>query len=205
MADIVKATDDRDPWDQQEGEAHIWFERFSIFRLLGPTRTVPKAYRKWRYDTTQTLPDNKNTAGWWYDEAEKSKWTARAEAWDESQREYVEDRALEVYNDGLSFAHERVAKLKLIAEKLEKHILDAKTTRISPFVIEQYRGILDDIAKERGDRTKETRITGAQGGPIIIETQWGRGGTISDAWNQLPAPQQTVIEAVVKEEAIDEQ
>jgi hypothetical protein len=188
-------TEGGDAWDQQEGEPKLWYERFSIFRLIGPGRTTAKAYRKWRL-LVKGETAKQYAANHWYDMAKEWNWEARASAWDDAIREEQEDRAQEVYADGLSFAHERVAKLKLVAQKLEDYILDKKTTRISPYVIEQYRGILDDIAKERGERQKDVRITGVGGGPIMIETQWGRGGSATDAWSQLPQP---AVDAVVEE------
>jgi hypothetical protein len=186
-----------DAWDQREEEPKIWYERFSIFRLIGPGRSIAKAYRKWRLLTKGEIT-TKYTSNNWYDVAREWHWEERASAWDDVVREEQEDVAQEVYADGLSFAHERVRKLKLVAKKLEDYILDIKTTRISPYIIEQYRGILDDIAKERGERQKETRVTGVGGGAIMIETQWGRGGSATDAWNQLAQP---VVEAVVEEVA----
>jgi hypothetical protein len=180
-----------DPWDQLEQESNLWFARFDMFRLLGPSRSIPKTYRKWREREDPNLKYSD-----WYREAKLYNWDERAAAWDEVNRELQEDRIQEVYGSGLALSHERVAKLILIAEKLEAFILDKKTTRISPFVIEQYRGILDDIAKEKGERLKETRVTGTAGGPILIETSWGRGGSASDAWKQLEAP---TIEAIIEE------
>jgi IS30 family transposase len=36
-------------------------------------------------------------------------------------------------------------------------------------LIRQYRGLMDDIAKERGERTSKTEITGAGGAPVQID------------------------------------
>lgn len=191
----MKYDDSIDAWDRQPDEPSKWFARFDVYRLLGPSRSIGKAYRKWRImDGRENVQITGNAI--WVEQGKLWDWDARAEAWDEIERDEQEARAHAVLNDGLSLAHERIEKLKKIAQKLEDFILDAKTTRISPFVIEQYRGILDDIAKEKGERLKETRIVGASGGPVLIETSWGRGGSASDAWKQIEAP---VIDTIVEE------
>lgn len=192
--DTSLQVDERDPWEQLPDEPRMWYERFEIYRLLGPLRTMGLAYRKYR--AVSGTPSNTTMVGQWSKYAKKYEWDRRAQAWDDSLREEREVEAMEVYSEGLSMAHERVRKLKAVAQKLEDYILDPRTTRISPHVIEQYRGLLDDIAKERGERKNVTAITGADGGPIRIVTSWGRGGSASDAWNALPEP---VIDGEIKE------
>lgn len=187
---------EKDAWDQLEGEPLDWYRKFNIYRLIGMTRSLAKAHRNWRQADGKVADKTARAGAAWFQMAKEWNWTERAEAWDEAQRQSLEEDATRIYGSGLSLAHERVDKLKQIAQKLEDFILDKKTTRISPFVIEQYRGILDDIAKERGERLKETRITGATGGAIMIETSWGRGGAASEAWKQVEAPLETVIEEI---------
>jgi hypothetical protein len=143
------------------------------------------------------------TSAVWYSAANKWRWQERAEAWDDHVREKHEDEAHDIMNKGLALPHVRIEKLGLVAEKIEKYILDERTTRISPILLEQYRGILNDIALEMGQRQKELRLTGPSGGNIVIETQWGRGGSATEAWekNQIPAP---TVEATVTEVVHDE-
>lgn len=193
---LVVLSEDVDPWDKQPDEPQNWYERFDYYRLLGPLRSVNKAYRRYRQDVDGVdIPSGHSR--YWDKLAKEWRWEERAQAWDESVRDEKEERALSVFGEGLSLSHERVAKLKLIAQKLEDYILDPRTTRVSPHIIEQYRGILDDIAKERGDRSNKVAITGPAGGPIIIETQWGRGGAASEAWKMLPEPvESTVVEEI---------
>jgi hypothetical protein len=196
----VIQSDDRDLWDQQEEEPKLWFERFDLYRLLGPARSISKAYRKWRLVHKGIVSTSGHAEQFWYDHAKEWKWEDRSNAWDDAVREETEEAARTIVNSGLSLSHERIRRLSLVAKKLEDFILDDKTTRISPYVIEQYRGILDDIAKERGERQKETRITGPTGGAILIETSWGRGNAANERWKGLEAPKSdTVIEAVVEE------
>jgi hypothetical protein len=195
MDKLIEYADNVDIWDLQPGEPSIWHERFEYYRLMGPLRTIGKAYRRYRKDI-DNVETTASATHYWREKAAQWKWEERAQAWDATVQEEKEERALSVFSEGLSLSHERVAKLKLIAQKLEEYILDPRTTRVSPHIIEQYRGLLDDIAKERGERSNKVSISGPSGGPIVIETQWGRGGSASEAWKSLPSP---VIDSVVEE------
>jgi hypothetical protein len=192
---------EQDAWEQMEGEPEIWYRRFNVYRLMGPSRNISKAYKNWRAGSGKN--EKARAGSEWFTESSRWKWKERADAWDADVSQELENDAARIYGDGLSLAHNRVDKLKLIAQKLEDFILDANTTRLSPFILEQYRGILDDIAKEKGERLKETRITGATGGAILIETSWGRGGAASEAWKKIEAPIVDTIVEEITEDTID--
>src|SRR6266702_972252 len=117
--------DDRDPWDQLPGESKEKFEKFEIFRFLGPFRTVPKAYRKWR--AMQNIPSTTATSAAWYGNANKWRWQERANAWDDHVREQHEEDAERILNKGLALSHIRVEKLGKVAEKIETYLLDERT------------------------------------------------------------------------------
>lgn len=175
---------ERDAWEKMEGEPDLWYDRFTQFRLLGPRRSMAKVYRLSRLREKGVISERDNAPALWNDKAKLWNWRERAAAWDAYTLEQVEERSEKVYNEGLSLVHERVDHLKQLATKLERYLLDPRTTRLSPHLIEQYRGVLDDIAKELNQRVKETRISGPGGGPIPIVTSWGRGGSATDAWNK---------------------
>lgn len=174
---------ERDVWEQLEGEPDLWFQRFTQFRLLGPRRTMRKAYVLSRQQEVGITVAEASTAGpSWREKAKMYCWKERAAAWDLHKLEEQEVAADKVFNEGLALVHNRVDHLKQLAEKMEKYLLDPRTTRLSPHLIEQLRGTYDDIAKELGQRVKETRLTGPGGGPVEITTSWGRGGSATDAW-----------------------
>lgn len=176
-----------DAWDLQPGENTAWYARFDQYRLLGPNRTLREVYRRERniYRKSKQHAIHLGSVKEWNIVSASWEWTPRAEAWDMYMQMQQEMEAQETFGEGLSLIHKRIDKLKAMAKKLEEHILDPKMTRVSPYIMEQYRGLLDDIAKEMGQRSKEVRVTGAGGGPIMIETQWGRGGSATTAANQL--------------------
>lgn len=200
-----------DPWDQLPDEPDYWYMHFTNFRLLGPGRTVQKYTRWWKAKNGGTpgeLASHNNTN--WTAKARMYRWRERALAWDTYTKEMRNDQAEAILTTGLALMPERVDRLSRIADKLESYILDPKITRISPYVLEQYRGILDDIAKEVGQRVRENRWTGPKGGPIVIETAWGRGGSASEAWNstidaQASIAQITEVATAVLQEASSEE
>lgn len=177
---------EQDPWDRLADEPWLWFDRFTKYRLMGPNRNLRKVYREDRAHRTpdNPLPDDQGAPHDWTAKSKIYHWKERAEAWDLMIYEEQEEAARVEMSSGYSLAHMRVHALKALAVKLDDYLLDPKNNRLSPYVLEQYRGLLDDIAKEMGHRVKETRFTGANGGPIVIETQWGRGGSATNAWEK---------------------
>lgn len=195
-----------DPWDRIIGdpvlgdEPVFWFVRFTTFRKLGPYRTLRKAYRE--QHETQYGPSERELLPTvtWYDNAKIWHWRERAEAWDQEQLDLMKAAEYKELTEGYALVHERLRSLKAVATKLDTYIQDPHVTRISPNTLEQYRGVLDDIARELGHRIRETRLTGAGGGPVVIETQWGRGGSATNAWGQLEEQKPKVEVTEVKEE-----
>jgi hypothetical protein len=89
--------------------------------------------------------------------------------------------------EGLATRGERVKKLKSLAALLERDLFGgflwleqvkgvgsgdiAQIVEYEEFnkgEVDAYRGVLDDIAKEVGDRTQRLEHTGAGGGPIVV-------------------------------------
>lgn len=191
------ATDniERDPWDQEPDEPAYWHKKFTEYRLMGPDRTLTRYFRLCRAMEGKEVTASTHPNDSWRENARRWRWEERAKAWDEEMIAEAEAEARKVLTAGLALAFERVKKLSQLAERLEGVLLDTKV-KLSPFLIEQYRGLLKDIADEKGERTKETRITGVGGGPILIETTWGRGGSANAAWQQALDAPKVVIEEV---------
>lgn len=183
---------DLDPWDEQDGENHTWHDRFNKFRLLGPNRSIREAYRRERiiYRNSKIHAISLGNAEDWNIVSRAWQWDQRALAWDIYCQELQEAEANAILNDGLSLTHKRVEKLKDLEKKLADYIFNEKTKKPSSYIIEQYLEVLDAIAKEVGGRQKNStvQITGANNGPIQIETSWGRGASVNNAWKQLEQP-----------------
>ncbi|MFM8320772.1 MAG: PBSX family phage terminase large subunit [Chloroflexota bacterium] len=74
-------------WEQQDGEPHRWFQRFTTFRLLGPGRSIEAVYRAECEAKHRAVKRPNRT---WYDQAERWQWRSRAEVWDRRQAEQRE-------------------------------------------------------------------------------------------------------------------
>lgn len=90
--------------------------------------------------------------------------------------------------EGFALKEHRVYKLSILASLLEKdlfcgfiwtdqvkgvgsgdiaEIVDYEEFNASEII--QYRGLLDDIAKEMGGRVQKSEVSGADGAPVVIE------------------------------------
>ena len=132
-------------------------------------------------------------------------WQVRAEAYDAQIEAQKDARAAEIMASGLALEHERVEKLKKLAGFLEGQVYepdedgagypniwlrdvkqigsgeDAERVDLERFnapLIREYRGALDDLAKETGGRVHKTELTGAEGGPLEIKDM---DGVLTDA------------------------
>ena len=80
-------------------------------------------------------------------------------------KEAYENGAL---NRGLARKCIRVQKIQKLASWLENQLYnDDLDMREKKVLIDSYRGVLDDIAKEVGDRIRKTEHTGEDGGDIM--------------------------------------
>lgn len=104
-----------------------------------------------------------------------------------SLSEIMQSGDFDALKTGLALKAERVKKLAQLAELMEKDLFngvlwtsDVKMIGSAPFQeriefeefntaeVQQYRGVLDDIAKEVGDRSTKTEITGKDGGAVTL-------------------------------------
>lgn len=143
---------DKEPWDMLPGEPNLWYDRFTLYRLLGAKRSLSAAHR---VEITKSRKKSKYLPGSWREAAKLWNWDIRAQAWDEEQRTILECEAHQVISDGLALMHERVKSLKKRADKIDKYL--DKEKKPSSYLIEQWRGLLSDIADEMGERVKTTK------------------------------------------------
>jgi hypothetical protein len=71
-------------WWRQKGEPGLWFARYEHYRLLGPRRTLDRAYQLAK--TLENLKGVRPGAAW-LQTAKRWQWRERAEAWDEQERQ----------------------------------------------------------------------------------------------------------------------
>jgi hypothetical protein len=164
------------PWDRMPDEPNRWYQRFEAFRLQGPGRTIEAVYRA---ECEAKLSKVKRPSKRWYEIVRLWSWYARAAAWDKHLSDQAaadaEKRRIEILNSGFALQHERVAALGEIADTLLTDIKDpahlwpldekgigqgdnfqvVEVVRFNGGLVDQFRGTLDDIAKEMGDRKEK--------------------------------------------------
>jgi hypothetical protein len=178
--------------ERQERESKNAILTCNDYLRLGPGRSL-SALLAYYAETGQNQPPtrSKATLKEW---SQRFGWQARAAAYDaEAERQRKERdaelerrreaRRQEIMDSGLALVHERVSKLKSLADLLETELYartaerfsniwlaDAKQigsgesfervdiVRFNQALIEEYRAVLDDLAKETGGRKTTTKL-----------------------------------------------
>lgn len=151
--------DEQLPWEWQDGEPNLWYDRFLVYLRMGPSRTKLGAVHLVEEAEKGREKQSSKVPGAWNDAASEWRWKERAEAWDEYRRK-------QVFTQGNAYDVNRVEKLNKYSERLETEIdrmLDAlakkKTRKVwfNHFMYEKYLQSLDALAAETGGRVKTTK------------------------------------------------
>lgn len=78
-------------WDQQPGEPHKWFQRFTTYRMMGYARTFEAVYK---YERERLGFKNNRPSAFWFTIAAEWRWKERAQAWDRYIAEQAEAELL---------------------------------------------------------------------------------------------------------------
>ena len=166
--------------ERQRGESYRAVQACNDFLRLGPHRSVPALYKQYG-----KIPENTGSTRS-YATLEKwctrYDWHKRAEVYDAALEAAKNERALEIMQRGLALAHERVEKLQGLAEFLHGQMYeqgesgtyhnvwlpDVKEVagqqvdieRFNAAIVDQFRGTLDDLAKETGGRKVAVELSG---------------------------------------------
>ncbi len=178
--------------EPQRSESYRAIQACNDYLRMGPSRSLSALAEQYAA-SIQNAPTGRllTLKGW----SRRYGWVVRAESYDARLEAEKNTRAAEVMASGLALAHERVDKLKELAAFLEgqmyergqdgkfhnvwlpdtKAIGQGEHTQIIDIehfngaLISQYRETLADIAAETGGRVKKSEVTGADGGPLVIE------------------------------------
>lgn len=187
-------------WARQDGEPGAWFARFLIYRGCKPASgRLHDAYVSCMAQAGKSPrkpSQSVDVPGAWKEKADQWQWKKRAEAYDAMLQAEAEERAKalrdleaaeieKIMTSGYALIHNRVQGLDQMARDIRESMIDPETKEINPKwvypdKIREYRGCLDDIAKELGARVKKTELAGKDGGPIEYSVDWG-GGVIEDS------------------------
>ena len=102
-------------------------------------------------------------------------------------RQAEEQEITRIMTTGYAAVHKRIEALSAMADLIKASFIDEdegekkiKFAWVTPDKIREFRGCMDDIAKELGQRVKKTELTGKDGGPVEFVTEWG-GGVLEDS------------------------
>ena len=106
-----------DTWDRKPDEPNLWYDRFDVYRLLGPRRSVERAFNVLR-QSGQLRGARPGAA--WYNAAKQWHWKQRAEAWDTQERE----RLRQIESTRREDAHnERIDMIQVILDTSFERLL----------------------------------------------------------------------------------
>ena len=132
-------------WSRLDGEPARWFDRFEIYRMLGPNRTIEAAYRV-------ALGKISRPGGTWHGAAKRWRWKARAAAWD-AQGWQAASAAEELRRRS---ARER--RLLIIAAMREQALSALRRADLAAIEPERARAILSTIRLMLSDSLRQERI-----------------------------------------------
>ena len=138
---------------------------FSDYFQLGPGRSLRKLHKQYCQQTEQEPPTKrfKTLALWSTIHGWQSR-VAHREA--EIASAQLQDIIENAPKTGYAIWQNRVHGLDKLAQFIDP--LVAVRGLFSPTLVREYRGLLDDIAKEMGERVRGIALSGPDGGPIDI-------------------------------------
>ncbi len=168
--------------EKQPHESLRAMQACNDYLRMGPGRSLAGLRRRYLEMPQNTAPTRSSTtlSKW----SQAYGWPQRAETYDAKLEEEKNARAREIMETGLAAAHERVLTLKHLAAFLEsqlymqgpnneyknvwlKHVKQigygdtaerVDLERFNAALIDQFRGVLDDLAKETGGRVRKGEL-----------------------------------------------
>lgn len=180
--------------ERQPGESARAVQACNDFLRQGPGRSLARLLRKYGKMRENAAPTtSEDTLSNW---SRRFGWQARAEAFDAEVEELKNIQRQKELGTGLALDHKRVHDLKILALRLKRQIYarddagrmfnlwlrdvkwigsgelgrEVNVERFNSALVDQYRGALDDLARETGGRKQrvEQETFGPGGGPIPI-------------------------------------
>ena len=163
--------------EREKHETSKAIQACNDYLRLGPGRTVPALFESYS-NSSEKLPPTQffNTLRKW---CGCYNWVERASLYDEELERRKTERANQIMTSGLALPHERVVKLKALADLLEEEIDDedrvwlpdvkqigggefatrVDLVRFNAQLISEYRDTLNDLARETGGRKPSIDLT----------------------------------------------
>jgi len=182
-SDNLDIVDERHPWDRLPNEPSIWFYRFDRYRLLGPERTMARAYtiyrreRRMRAGKPVDMGRRWSAPPPWWQNWRLWRWKERAEAWDEYQC-HLDERVVAI-------RRVRIREMEWMAsEKLQRvalSILDRSPEEFTSMQVSEAVGMLraaselgrSSIGDDGSSRDESDRVVVAVVGGFDIKNYMG--------------------------------
>jgi hypothetical protein len=169
-------------------------QAYADYLAMGPDRSLEKLLARYQSNPEAAPATNLTRLKVW---SSKHGWQARLQAIADREAREAEEREAayrrSIMEDGYALVHERVKSLQELAKTLFEELQDptkrwckdvkqigsgesaekVDIERFNAAEVDQFRGLLDDIAKELGERKVKQEITGKDGGPIEIDPNAG--------------------------------
>lgn len=175
----------QEPWARQENESLVWYRRFERFRFMEPVHSIPEVWREEETTKNHEKP-RADPPGDWYRIAKKWRWEERAAAWDahldaQLEKEIAAEEK-KILRTHYALKHKRIAELDAIVSRLIGYLDDEQNVwlpdvkvigsgppdervfervgvvRFNDAIFGQIRGYLADIAAEKGERIKNSKM-----------------------------------------------
>lgn len=166
---------------KEAGESKRAIIACNDYLRMGPARSVAELVRRYKGDI-QNNRDNlvaSSSTHTLYTWSYRFSWEGRAAIYDSQTDSRKDEVAEEILNAGLATSHERVNRLKVLAEHLEAELYEEQKLwlpdvkqigtgkmarqvdlkRFNSQLVEQYRKVLDDLASETGGRIHKHDVT----------------------------------------------
>lgn len=175
--------------DRQKGESKRAIMACNLYLMAGPGRSLVGLLHLWQSvsrDPTIPQPPTRSRVTL-YKWSRLFDWSTRCDGYDEYLKDIARIQSEHMLTTGLSTPGNRVAKLVWLAELLEEEISSGKmwleepknvyvgktrtlvwVPRYNTALVGDYRGALDDIAKETGGRRQKVDVGGEKDKPINI-------------------------------------
>lgn len=155
----------REPWERQPGEVNLWFARFELFRMAGPTRSVLGIVNKEREfrgkNKAKSIPQA------WAKAARQWRWRERAELSDEFERQ----QARAAHAKAIEEMNRRQLQEAIALQGVAIQHLKLGHDRLSPDTLLRYLSEgakLERIVLGEPQTIEEKRLTGTGGGSVIF-------------------------------------
>lgn len=159
-------------WDRRSNEPPKAFRAFTIYRDMGPSRSIDKAYLSFSQQHTaiEKQPSGKRAAGIWQDWSRTYDWVKRAAAYDEwidkeLQKQILEERV----NAVIEMNQRHINMAKAMQGKVIQRLQSIQPEDLKPFDVRSWFEIavkIERLILGAPTETFKSEVVGKDGEPL---------------------------------------